>query len=411
MFIDDAMDSLEKNVSREWLEDSHQSQHPFRQAWRAHQGRSVGKPGPLPEALPKVTAYVDALRQLESFPRRAVDGVLHTDDRFCRRLWNRAIASTEEFEATELEAIVGLAHHVDFRIPMLSLDVAAERTPDFEADFDGRRGYIECKVRSIETREHGLITNVRREILRRIEALLRVNSTNYGIAVSTDHVPKPESVDTIVRAVQERVHSGKPFADTVDDFRLEGVVFLHANDEIVTPALEPLDVFEHVPEPMRGFLLEHGTTGGRTYALTSYWAEMKPVPGAIFCRNPRAVVAHIRVTPNHTKATVECVKAARPQLPRDAIGVVAVKPPEFYGNEQFRQFGQELRAKASSSGRISGVQLWHQAIAATSDASGPPSWRLWWQVIWLPNPRARLPLAREFVNEHLKTSQRVEVFA
>ena len=129
----------------------------------------------------------------------------------------------------------------------------------------------------------------------------------------------------------------------------------------------------------------------------------------IYYRNPKVVIVHVAVIPNHIKAVAKLIEIGRKQLPRTAPGIIAIRAPDFYGSSQFRRLGQSISRTLGSTSRVSSVVLWHQTIQTENRSLNEWDQTLWWQLFFIRNKGARHPLPRLFEIRHLPRRNGFEV--
>jgi hypothetical protein len=133
--------------------------------------------------------------------------------------------------------------------------------------------------------------------------------------------------------------SGQAFSRSLGNFNVEATILLPKDKEVVTPTLEPLGDAEHVPEPVRGFMIRNGVSNPTTYAGVHHQCQMKKENNLIYYRNPKVIVVHVAIIPNHIKAVSELIRVGRKQLPRTAPSIIGIRAPDFYGSSQFFSVG------------------------------------------------------------------------
>ncbi len=407
-FIDLA-EWLEAEVGRDFLDDPRKAHHPYAQAWCICQKGINNYEASKDEAIPRVSGLIRALSKLSPFPTRDKTGVIRQDNGFVNQLLQRSQQSIADFDSVELEAMVAWAFSGLPEQSMMALDPSDRPTPDFEITFRGQPVFIECKARTTATPQHQQIETCREEIICRVRPLIEQAPVNYGILLSTLKIPKRSEIARLLKTLNPLLASGVPFSYTFGDFKIEGTILLSPDEDVITAELQPLGPCAHVPEPVRSFMVTNGVGDSRTYAGVDYQCQLRVNEGKICCRNPRVIVVHIAVTPDHTKATARFIKDARRQLSTDAQGIVMVRAPDFYGQDQFARLGQAIKSELSSTKRVNGVVLFHQAIIREDIKPHGIKSKLWWQVLWIPNKNAKYPLPDDFIYDRLSGKEGFQI--
>lgn len=407
--IDKLLSWLEQQLDPLWVANPKESEHPFKRALRAYREPRQNRDILLSQDLPRTLAFAKTIRALSKFPTRRRSGLIIQDQFFRDQLINRAKQSVAEFYATEMEATVAWAYAGVLEQPITALEAGEEPTPDFEIIIQGLPVFIECKARNIVTPLHRQIDSTRSEIISRVGSLLNRSTVNYGICISTNQAPERVAIPGLMKAISALLPSGQAFSRSFGNFNVEATVLLPKDEEVITPTLEPLGSAEHVPEPVRGFMIRNGVSNPLTYAGVHYDYQMKKDNNLICYRNPKVIVVHVGVTPNHIKAVTELIRVGRKQLPRTAPGIIAIRAPDFYGSSQFLQLGQGISHTLSFTKRVSGVVLWHQAIRPQVRSLTEWDQTLWWQIFCIRNRGARYPLPRSFESSYLPHGDGFEV--
>jgi len=407
--IDDLFSWFEQQLDPLWVTNPKESEHPFKRALRAyhepHQSRDIL----ISQDLLRTLAFAKTVRALSKFPTRRRNGVIIEDQFFRNQLISRAKESIAEFYATEMEATVAWAYAGILRQPIIALEAGEEPTPDFEMTVQDLAIFIECKARNIATPLHHQIDNTRSEIISSISPLLNHSDVNYGICISTNQAPERTAIPNLVKTIGELLPSGQAFSRSIGSFNVEATILLPKDKEVATPTLEPLGNVEHVPEPVRGFMIRNGVGSTTTYVGVHHQCQMKKESNLIYYRNPKVVVVHVAVIPNHTKAVSELIRVGRKQLPRTAPGIIAIRAPDFYGSSQFFQLGQGIARTLNFTSRVSGIVLWHQATRTENRSVNEWDQMLWWQLFCIRNKGARNPLPCSFEMSHLPRGNGFEV--
>jgi hypothetical protein len=407
--IDKLLSWLEQQLDPLWVANPKESKHPFKHALRAHHEPRQNRDILLSQELLRTLAFAKTVRALSKFPTRRRSGLIIEDQFFRNQLINRAKQSIAEFYATEMEATVAWAYAGVLEQPIIALEAGDKPTPDFEISIQGFPIFIECKARNIVTPLHRQIDSTRSEIIARISPLLNHSDVNYGICISTNQAPERAAIPDLAKTVDELLPSGQPFSRSLDNFNIEATILLPKDKEVVTPTLEPLGPEKHVPEPVRSFMIRNGVGNPFTYAGVYHNCQMKQDNNLIFYRNPKVVVVHVGVTPNHVKAVTELIRDGRKQLPRTAPGIIAIRAPDFYGSSQFLQLGQNISRALGFTSRVSGVVLWHQAFRPENHSLNEWDQMLWWQLFCIRNKSAQNPLPHSFEMRHLPRGNGFEV--
>jgi hypothetical protein len=408
--IDKLLSWLEQQIDPLWIANSKNLNHPLKRVLRAYRDPHPSRDVLLSSDLPRTLAFAKTVLSLSKFSTRRRTGVVVEDEFFRDQLIRRAKQSVAEFDATEIEAIVAWSYKSVLRQPIIALEAGDEPTPDFEIAIESLHIYIECKARNIVTPLHSQIVNTRSEILSYIKHLLNSSSVNYGICISTNQAPDRAAIPDLVKAIKALLLSGQAFSCSCGNFNIEATILLPKDEEVITPTFEPLGRAEHVPEPVRTFMINSGVTNSFTYAGVDYQCQMRKDNNLIYYRNPKVIVVHVALIPHHVKAVAELIRDGRKQLPRTAPGIIVIRAPDFYGSNQFFQLGQSISHILSSNSRVSAVILWHQAIRRELRSPQECNQALWWQLVPIRNRLARHPLPPTFELNHLPRVAGFEVF-
>jgi len=407
--IDKLLSWFEQQVDPLWVANPKDSDHPFKHALRAYRESHQNRDILLSQELLRTLAFAKTVRALSKFPTRRRNGLVVKNQPFRDQLINRAKQSVAEFYATEMEATVAWAYAGVLEQPITALEAGEEPTPDFEVIIQDLPVFIECKARNIVTPIHRQIGITRSEIISSVSSLLNRSTTNYGICISSNQAPERAEIPKLVKAIGELLTSCQSFSHSLGNFNIEATILLPKDQEVITPTLEPLGAAEHVPEPIRGFMIRNGVSNLTTYAGVHHQCQMKKVNNLIFYRNPKVIVVHVGVTPNHIKAVTRLIRSGRKQLPQTAPGIIAIRAPDFYGSSQFFQLGQSISHTLGFTSRVSGVVLWHQAIRTENRSLNEWEQMLWWQVFCIRNKGARYPLPSSFESSYLPHRNGFEV--
>lgn len=409
MDIDELFSWLEQQLDPLWVTNPKESEHPFKRALRAYREPRQSHDILLSQDLLRTLVFAKTVRALSKFPTRRRSGLIIEDQLFRDQLISRAKESVAEFYATEMEATVAWAYAGILGQPIIALEAGEEPTPDFEMTVQDLAIFIECKARNIVTPLHRQIDSTRSEIISRIRPLLNRSDVNYGICISTNQAPERTAIPDLVKTIGELLPSGQAFSRSLGNFNVEATILLPKDKEVVTPTLEPLGDAEHVPEPVRGFMIRNGVSNPTTYAGVHHQCQMKKENNLIYYRNPKVIVVHVAVIPNHIKAVSELIRVGRKQLPRTAPSIIAIRAPGFYGSSQFFQLGQSISRTLGFTSRVSGIVLWHQATRTENRSLNEWDQMLWWQLFCIRNKGARNPLPRSFEMSHLPRGNGFEV--
>jgi len=407
--IDELFSWLEQQLDPLWVTNPKESEHPFKRALRAYREPRQSHDILLSQDLLRTLVFAKTVRALSKFPTRRRSGLIIEDQLFRDQLINRAKQSVAEFYATEMEATVAWAYAGILGQPIIALEAGEEPTPDFEMTVQDLAIFIECKARNIVTPLHRQIDSTRSEIISRIRPLLNRSDVNYGICISTNQAPERTAIPDLVKTIGELLPSGQAFSRSFGNFNVEATILLPKDKEVVTPTLEPLGDAEHVPEPVRGFMIRNGVSNPTTYAGVHHQCQMKKENNLIYYRNPKVIVVHVAVIPNHIKAVSRLIRVGRKQLPRTAPSIIAIRAPDFYGSSQFFQLGQSISRTLGFTSRVSGIVLWHQATRTENRSLNEWDQMLWWQLFCIRNKGARNPLPRSFEMSHLPRGNGFEV--
>jgi hypothetical protein len=407
--IDKLLSWFEQQLDPIWVANSKESEHPFKHALRSYREPRQNRDILLSQDLLRTLAFAKTIRALSKFPTRRRSGLIIKDQFFRDQLINRAKQSVAEFYATEMEATVGWAYAGVLGQPIIALEAGEKPTPDFEITAQGLPIFIECKARNIVTPLHRRIVSARSEIISRIRPLLNRSAVNYGICISTNQAPDRAAIPDLAKTISALLPSGRAFSRSLGNFNVEATILLPKDKEVITPTLEPLGSAEHVPEPVRGFMIRNGVSNPTTYAGVHYEYQMRKGNDLIYYRNPKVLVVHVAVITNHIKAVTELIRDGRKQLPRTAPGIIAIRAPDFYRASQFLQLGQGISHTLGSTSRVSGVVLWHQAIRPEIRSLTEWEQTLWWQIFCIRNKGAQYPLPRSFESSYLPHGDGFEV--
>jgi hypothetical protein len=386
---------IEQGVGIGWLTASENTDHPIARAWRVANAEVITESETRSNNFPRVIAFAELLVRLEDFTTRRNDGTVEGGSTFRDSLLLRATDSVPSFDGAETEAIVAYGHSACLGMPAIAINPADERTPDFEISVGGRPVAVECKARTTEPPEHRQVMRVRTEIGRRLQPLMQDVKANYCVAIEIDHVPSDGDADALINYLKSHLSTGHEFVGTPAGFRVRATIPLAKDQDVIAAELQPLGEADHVPEPVRSFMLDSGVSRSSSYATVIYLAEMRREenPRRVFTRNPRALVLHFAITPNHTRATARQIGTARAQLTASIPGIVAIRAPDFYGLGQFEELGRAIARELKKTARVSGVELWHNATVESWPEPYHLHWDTRWQLWWVANRRARFPLA------------------
>lgn len=400
---------LEQQLDPLWVANPKESEHPFKRALRTYREPRQNRDILLSQDLTRTLAFAKTIRALSKFPTRRRNGLIIEDQFFRDQLINRSKQSVAEFYATEMEATVAWAYTGVLGQPIIALEPGEEPTPDFEITIQGLPIFIECKARNIVTPFHRHIDSTRSEIISRVHSLLNSSAVNYGICISTNQAPERVAIPDLLKTISALLLSGQAFSRSLGNFNVEATILLPKDEEVITPTLEPLGSAEHVPEPVRGFMIRNGVSNPTTYAGVHYECQMRKENALIYYRNPKVIVVHVAVIPNHIKAVARLIRVGQKQLPPTAPSIIAIRAPDFYGSSQFLQLGQSISRALDLTSRLSGVVLWHQAIRTENRSLNEWDQTLWWQLFCIRNKGARHPLPRSFEMRHLPRRNGFEV--
>lgn len=402
---------LEKQLDPIWVANSKEMEHPLIRVFRTYHNHEPYKKYDilLSHDIPRTLAFAKITRALSQFPTRRRNGMVISDHFFCNQLINRAKQSVAEFDATEIEATVAWAYFSILKQPINAIEAGETPTPDFEITINGLHVFVECKARNIITPLHRQIDITRSEIVEHVGALFKRVTVNYGICISTDQIPDRTEIPNLVKTVESLSSSGQAFSCSIGHFKVEAIILLPNDQEIITPTLEPLGQAKHVPEPIRSFMIRNGVSDPVTYSGVHYEFQKREGKNLICIKNPKVLIVHFAIIPNHIKAVSKLIRAGRKQLPSNATNLIIIRAPDFYVSNQFFNLGLSISKTLKFTSRISGVILWHQAIQTKKISLDEWDQTLRWQLYCIRNKNARNPLPPSFELNHLPRGRGFQV--
>ncbi len=386
---------LKVQLGPQWNNNCKEKMHPLKRALYASKDPSVN------QDIVRALSFSKIMRELSNFPTRRSDGKVITDDVFFNQLIKRSKQSIAEFCATEIEATVAWSYVNILKQPIISLKAGKSATPDFEISIGGLPAYIECKARNIITPQFILIDDMRSEIISLVSSLLDHSTTNYGIYISTKQIPNKTVIPNLVRSIEALLLKGEAFSCSIGSFEVETTILLPNDKDIVTTAFEPFGPEEHVPEPIRNFMINCGVGNQTTYVGICHKCHKENRNGLIYYRNPKVVVVHFEITPDHVNAIYDLINDARKQLTQNSPAVIYLYTPDFYGLNQFFNLGQSIAQALKSAPLVSGVVIWHQIIQKKNINPNDSNQTLWWQLFCIRNNNAQNPLPSSFELNYL----------
>jgi hypothetical protein len=401
---------LAQKLDCKWVSDAKLSKHPLKTVLSAYTDPARNKDILLSSDFARVLAFANTVYALNIFPTRRRTGQVIEDSRFCDQLLKRAKLSFAEFDATEIEAIVAWSYRISLKLPIIALETKEDPTADFQLQIQNQNILIECKARNILTPIHRQIEDMRSKIISITKVLVNSSPVNYGISISTSKVPEKNTISELIKELEIKIKSKEAFTLTVGYFYIEAIILLAKDEEIITQKPEPFGPFEHVPVPIKNFMIKHGVANSQTYAGVEYQCQMKREENLIYYKNPKVITVHFAITPDHTKAVAELIRDGRKQLDRNIPGIIAIRAPDFYGSNQFTQLGKNISGILNLNKRVSAVLLFHQALETNTINPLRSEHKLWWQIVLVRNTLARHPLPLSFESDCLPREGGFQVF-